>query len=236
MEINYKFRILYIYSLILLITSPLISQPEKENIVILVDENKAIYGEYIDTGNNWFIRNEQKGLSVDKNRVKSIVTKDYFESIRRKTPWNSTVESLIFFDSSANYQWFEDKDRVFNETLFFRITKLTLLFATAYFYNESVKANEALKKSVYGLSTNAERKFNEQYRNYQITATLALLTFTYTSVIAYIRFGRDSKFNNLEIQNRQTYEIEEFLRAESEKKTSLNSQQNYLEFAMSKKF
>ncbi|MGV3667518.1 MAG: hypothetical protein ACO1NV_15415 [Leptospira bouyouniensis] len=220
MNIDSKFRKIYIFYLMILITSPLISQPEKENRMILVDENKAIYGEYLDTGNDWFISNVQKGSLVEKNRVKSIVTKDYFKSIKTKTHWNSTFESLIFFDSSANYQWFEDKDRVLNEILFFRITKLTLLFATAYFYNESVKANEVLKNSIYVLSGNAKRKFNEKYRNYQIKVALAFLTYTYTSIIAYIRFGRDSKFSDLEIQNRQRYEREEFLRAESEENNS----------------
>ncbi|MCT8332348.1 hypothetical protein NUH30_01565 [Leptospira sp. 85282-16] len=212
----------------------LFSQSEKEKKVILIDTDKSIYGEYLDAGNNWFIRNDTKGISIDKKRVLAVINKDYYDLIKTKSAIKSSYESLVYFDSSANYQWSEDRIKLHNENLFFRITKISFIFVTAYFYNESIKANEAIKNSIYGFSSGAERRFNGQYRNYQISASLTLLTFSYSAVFAYLRFGRDSKFNNLEIQNRQHIEIEDFSKNENERKLNANHQQNYFEFAMSK--
>lgn len=236
MEMTLKNRILSFY--LILVFCPIVVTAESNKLkkVILIDDDKAVYSEVLDDGSNWFLRDDQKGIPIGKSRVKAVVDKDYYDSVKYKSPLSSSFESILYFHSSANYQWNENKDKIVNETLFFQITKLTLILATVYFYNESIKANEALKNSVYGLSSNTERKFNEQYRNYQISASLTLLTFTYSAILAYIRFGKDSNFDNLNIQNRNILEIQEISKIENEKKTTLHTQQNYIEFAMSKKF
>lgn len=236
MEMTFKYIILSYYLILLFVPITVTAESNKLKKVILIDDDKAVYSEVLEDGNNWFLRDDQKGIPIGKNRVKAVVDKDYYDSVKYKSPLSSSFESILYFDSSANYQWNENKEKIINETLFFRITKLTLILATVYFYNESLKANEALKNSVYGLSSSAERKFNDQYRNYQISASLALLTFTYTSILAYIRFGKDSNFDNLNIQNRNILEIQDISKIESEKKSTLYTQQNYIEFAMSKKF
>lgn len=116
-----------------------------------------------------------------------------------------------------------------------RIIKIGLIVLTGYFYTETLKSNSILKNSITGISSSsAQDRFQRDYRNYQIAGALTIFTFSFSAFKAYLRFGKNEKMQDLEIENRTIVSLDDYLRDSN----SLNfrHQNNAVELIFSKVF
>ncbi|MCE9501573.1 MAG: hypothetical protein K8R21_13895 [Leptospira sp.] len=203
--------------------------------ILILKNGKAIEAEYIETEKDFFARDKEKGRSFSKSEVLDIVSGEYFQKIKESSPLKSAGKSILFLNSAAEYQWYGEKGNSGIEDVTFRVLKISLILLTGYFYSAAHSSNEALKNSYTGVNSgSAEAKFHRNYLGYQIAGALTLLTFSYTAVKAFVRFGHNEKYEDLGIQGRNPFGIKEYI--ESEKNLNRNFRQNYFEFAVSKNF
>lgn len=233
MEIRF---LLFFFSVILFsfVPSQLFSNEIVKEKAVLLKNNKTIYAEYIEAADYIFIRNDLKGQKIQKSEIQEIVSLDYFKKIQNGSPWKSATDSLLYFNSSAEYQWNPDSEMIFKENLIVRFLKIGLLFTTGYFYNETLKANDNIQKSFLGFSSSAERQFSQNYQNYQISATLTLVTFSISTINAYIRFGRNSNYEDLNISGRTLLSVDEYVNSKDQ--SFLIKPQNNVELFLSKAY
>jgi len=200
---------------------PVYSQDKYKKGVILLKDGNAIISEYTNDKDTYFLRNEKKGKSFRSDEIHAIVSEEYYNKIKKSDVWKSSIDSLVYFDASASYQWQDQKTSEF-EDLSFRIVKISLLLLTGFFYYQSNLANQQLQRSYSGINSNeANANFNRNYTNYQAFGLLSLLTFSYTTYRAYIRFGTNENMESLDIPNRNLMNLEEFFNRQG------SSQYNY---------
>ncbi|MCZ8239430.1 MAG: hypothetical protein O9346_13705 [Leptospiraceae bacterium] len=207
--------------LMMLAILPVYSQDKYKQGVILLKDGNAIISEYTNDNDTYFLRNEKKGKSFPSNEIDAVVSGEYYTKIKKSYAWKSSIDSLIYFNASASYQWQDHETSEF-EDLSFRIVKISLLLLTGFFYYESNLANQQLQRSYTGINSNAARtRFERSYSNYQTFGLLSLLTYSFATYRAYIRFGTNENMESLDIPNRNLMNLEEFFNREG------SSQYNY---------
>jgi hypothetical protein len=181
--------------------------------VILYKENYSLTSEYKDLDNDKiFIRNNEIGFPIYKNNVKEIVRLDYYQSIRSNTRRNSAFESIYKFNAGSHYQYdYQDKGNFLWDDEFVRPAKIGLFLLTLFTYSSALQANQRLGDSIFGLNSSSRQEtFRKRNSEFIFTAFLTTSFFIGSSVIAYIRFGKDSNWNDLNINNREELSIEQF--------------------------
>jgi len=199
-----------------------------KNGVILYKENYSLSSEYMDLDNDRiFIRNNQIGFPIYKSNVKEIVDLEYYQSIRSNSRWNSVFESIYQFNAGSRYQYdYQDQGNFFLDDDFVRPAKIGFLLLTLFTYSSALQANQRLGDSFFGLNSSSRQEtFRKRNSEFIFTTFLTTSFFIGSSVIAYIRFGKDSNWNDLNINKREELSIEQF----NSKVNELNSG-NKIEF------
>ncbi|MCZ8343410.1 MAG: hypothetical protein O9301_10290 [Leptospira sp.] len=197
--------------LCLLNTSPIQAKDAFLSGVLLLKNGQSIQTDYTELNDSYFVRSERIGRYIQKSDTLDIVSDDYFKKIQNSSPWKSSLQSAIYLNSSASYQWTTDQNAVFKEDLTDRIIKVSLIVLTGYFFFEAQKSNEALQNTFTGInSSGAKDKFQRDYTNYQIAGALTILTFSLSALKAYVRFGRNPNWDSLGIEQRKLVTLEEY--------------------------
>ncbi|EOQ97042.1 hypothetical protein LEP1GSC195_1805 [Leptospira wolbachii serovar Codice str. CDC] len=197
-------------SLILFYFSTLEANDAYKKGVILVQGKEAVLGEYTKTENGVFVRNDSVGRMITNEQLQGIVSEEYYFIIQKGSRSKAAWESLIYFDAGASYQWHSSKEKTEQEDFYIRIIKLSLVLTTGIFFWDAQQANNAVKNSYIGLSNNVEKKFDSSYRNYQIAGLLTLFTFSYSTINAHLRFGRNEQNEDLDIPARNLTRFSSF--------------------------
>ncbi len=97
-----------------------------------------------------------------------------------------------------------------NGNSFIRPLKIGLLLLTGYTYSSAVQANRRLGNSIYGLNASGRQEaFQRRNQEFIVSSMLTSTVFLGSSIIAYIRFGRDSDWNDLRIPGRTEITIDD---------------------------
>jgi hypothetical protein len=91
-----------------------------------------------------------------------------------------------------------------------------------------LQANQKLGDSIYGLNSSAKQEaFQRKKYEFIFSSILTTGFFLGSSVVAYIRFGRDTNWNDLNINNREDVSIEKFRDKLEELKSGQKIELNY---------
>ncbi|EOQ95308.1 hypothetical protein LEP1GSC195_3876 [Leptospira wolbachii serovar Codice str. CDC] len=179
---------------------------------ILYENKFVVDAEYLDLGDgSIFIRDANVGYPIPKSKVVNIVDKNFYDTVKSKSKWNASLESFYRFEAGSHYQYeYNNKGNYFLNDEFIRPLKIGLLLLTAYTYSSALQANQKLGDSIYGLnSSDKQDTFQQRNREFVISAFLTTSIFLGSSIIAYIRFGKDSSWNDLRIPERAEISIDE---------------------------
>jgi hypothetical protein len=175
---------------------------------------------------HYFIRDKEKGVKLEKEKVAGVVDKEYFNRIQSSSRFKSVGESFYLLSSGRGYQWFNGKTNYWEEPTTI-VIKILLLATTVYYYSSSVKANQDVHNSFLGFGSDARiQKFQREYNNYRIAGIATGLFFGYSAIHSFIRFGRDESYKDLNIHERKFIRIDEV----SERLQSINQIQFGFEF------
>lgn len=234
MEVTHRYgQVLVPFFVFLLSVSNLRANETYHKGVVLVRGNEAVVGEYTDTSDGVFIRNDSIGRKILREQLQGIVSEEYYSKIQNSSRGKAAWDSFVYFHAGATYQWNPKKEDSEREDIYIRILKIGLLVTTGIFFWEANKANTAVKNSYLGLSSNAEQKFDVSYRNYQIAGFLTLFTFSYASINAYLRFGSNEGREDLKIPARH---LTKFSSANTEIGPFRLLEKNPIEFQITKNF
>jgi hypothetical protein len=175
--------------------------------IILIDKDKVIYTEWVQYQDLFFLRDSNKGIKIESKRIEGVIDKNYYDTILSSNRWKSVSESFYLFSSGSQYQWKGDK-LYFREDQATFLLKIVLLSATGYYYLSSVRANQDIRDSYLGFGSDSRiEKFNREYNQFQIFSLLTGLFFGYSAIHSYIRFGTDSNYKDLHLDNRRILPI-----------------------------
>lgn len=230
-SLNFGFVLL---SLLLNLTS-LYAEGSFQKGILLLKNGDTIEADFTETNDAYFVRSEKMGKYIRKSDTIDIVSNDYFQKVHDSNPWKSSLDSVLYFNSSASYQWNQNKESIYKEDLTDRIVKISLILLTGYFYFDAQNSNEALKRTYTGFNSNAARdRFQRSYTNYQIAGALTIFTFTFSAMKAYFRFGRNVSMDHLGIENRKIVTLDEY--GNDPKNLNWNLPNNSIELSFAKAF
>jgi hypothetical protein len=180
---------------------------------ILTTDGYFLNSEYTESAAGYFIRNDSVGGIVPDTSILEIVTAEYFGRVRNSNPLNAALESLLFFDAAADYQWHgvdsnvsQSKDR---RTLLF---KAGLLGVSGFLYWRAWQSNERIKRSfLFVNDSRARSQFRRDLQNFNIAAGITALYFAYVTIDAYMSFGTDSSGRDLRIQTLEPIRVDDYL-------------------------
>ncbi|RHX78817.1 hypothetical protein [Leptospira yasudae] len=182
--------------------------------ILLLNRGAALQGEVSEFQDFYFIRSEKIGKKIPKDQAIDFVSEEYYKKIKDSSAFRSAMESLIFFNASADKQWrgFPEENKPTNgkfEDSFTLWIKIGLLLLTAAAYADAAQQNSSLKNSYSGFNDREKRAFQNSYQRYQMIAGLTVGFFTFTAIKAYIRFGRNENYKDLQIPERELRPISE---------------------------
>jgi hypothetical protein len=176
--------------------------------IILTKDKSYFSGEYTLYNEDVFLRENNKGKLIKRLDVEAILPENYFQKVKTSTPSTAAWDSIINFDSSTKYQFYNNEDS-YNEDTYIRFAKISLLALTGFLFYETYKANEGVKNSYEGFNQGLVDRFQKRNQQYQIAIGLTTSLFLYSTVKAYFRFGKDENWNDLQIQERKLKTIDE---------------------------
>lgn len=156
-----------------------------------------------------YLRNERFGRYARAQDRNSIVSREYFDSIRNSSRLGSAFRSLLFFNASARgtYPYDPDKDK---KTL---LTKLGLLGLTAVaFVDASYRARSARTSIKYFTDSSRVRAFKQAQGTFYLSAAVTGGYYLFTALRAHQDFGHSSDGRDLRIPERREIEADEILR------------------------
>ncbi|NCN10166.1 MAG: hypothetical protein GW938_10015 [Leptospira sp.] len=208
MEIRKKLTV-FIFSI--LTTASLYSQERSANYkkgYILTKDKSYVFGEYTLYNGDVFLRERNKGKLIKESEIEAILTEEYFHRIQTSTPKQAAWDSILNFDSSTTYQFYNNTED-YKEDMYIRFAKISLLTLTAFLFYDTYKANQAVKDSYEGFNQGLVDRFQKRNQQYQLALGLTTSLFLYSTVKAYLRFGKDENWNDLHIQERQLKPIDD---------------------------
>jgi hypothetical protein len=214
------------------IYSQLLDTNEYTKGIVLIGEGDFYSGEFKKIGEDTYLRNQTKGRLFKRDEVKGFISQEYYDKIKSSSPLESMWNSLLYFDSSATYQWSGKENSIFIEDFYTRVIKISLLLMTGYLFLEANKANDDIKSSYLGFNDSSTSKFQKRYEEYQIAAGLTIGYFAYSSIKAYVRFGRDGSFNDMNLMKREFRSMDYELNSDS----FIKDKYDRIDFLAEKKF
>lgn len=190
--------------------------------ILLLNNGPALSGEVGEFQDFYFIRNSKIGKKISKDQVVDFISEEYYNKIIYSSALKSAFGSLVFFNASADKQWrgfpqdnFTNDGRL--EDFFILWIKISLLLLTAVAYVDADEKNHSLKNAYSGFNDKEKHAFQNSYTRYQILGGVTIGFFTFTTVKAYVRFGKNDHYKDLQIQGRELRSFGET----SDPKTSL---------------
>ncbi|PJZ57314.1 hypothetical protein [Leptospira barantonii] len=184
------------------------------NGILLLHRGPALLGEVSEFQDFYFIRNDKVGKKIPKDQVVDFVSEEYYKKIKDSSAFRSAIESLIFFHASSDKQWrgFPEDNKPTDgrfEDSFTLWIKIGLLVLTAAAYADAAQQNHSLQNSYSGFNDREKRAFQNSYQRYQVVAGLTVGFFAFSTIKAYVRFGRNENYKDLQIQGREIRSISE---------------------------
>ncbi|WP_061266428.1 hypothetical protein [Leptospira interrogans] len=176
--------------------------------ILLLNNGPALFGEVGEFQGFYFIRNSKIGKKVSKDQVIDFVSEEYYNKIKYSSALKSVFRSLVFFNASADKQWrgFPQDNSPTDGRLedFFTLwIKIGLLLLTAAAYADADERNHSLKNAYSGFNGKEKHAFQNSYTRYQILGGITIGFFTFTTIKAYVRFGKNDHYKDLQIQGRE---------------------------------
>ncbi|MCH1912495.1 hypothetical protein L9Z41_11265 [Leptospira noguchii] len=176
--------------------------------ILLLNSGSALSGEVGEFQDFYFIRNFKIGKKIPKDQVVDFVSEEYYNKIKHSSNLKSAFGSLVFFNASADKQWRGfPQDNSPNdgrlEDFFTLWIKISLLLLTAAAYADADERNHSLKNAYSGFNEREKHAFQNSYTRYQILGGIAIGFFTFTTLKAYVRFGKNDHYKDLQIQGRE---------------------------------
>lgn len=184
--------------------------------ILLLKDGPGVQGEVSDLSDSYFIRNSKIGKKISKNQVLDFVSDEYIRRIQNSSAIESAWESLIYFHASSETQWkgFPRDPNSGNgqwEDSYTRWIKAALLLLTTAAYADAVQQNNALKNSYSGFNGHEKAAFQNANTRYQTLAGITLGFFTFTTIKAYVRFGRNDHYQDLRIPGREIKSVSDWI-------------------------
>ncbi|RHX89134.1 hypothetical protein [Leptospira stimsonii] len=184
--------------------------------ILLLKEGPGIQGDVSDLSDSYFIRNARIGKKISKNQVLDFVSEEYARKIQNSSSMGSAWESILYFHASSETQWkgFPQDPNSTNgqwEDSYTRWIKVALLLLTTAAYADAVQQNNALKNSYSGFNGHEKAAFQNANTRYQTLAGITLGFFTFTTIKAYVRFGRNDHYQDLRIPGREIKSVSDWI-------------------------
>ncbi|EMY78557.1 hypothetical protein LEP1GSC060_3958 [Leptospira weilii serovar Ranarum str. ICFT] len=199
-------------------TASLFSENQKgsafRNGILLLNNGPALSGEVSEFEDFYFIRNSKVGKKIPKDQVTDFISEEYYKKIKNSSSFRNAWKSLLYWNASADTQWrgFPREDVAtsgqFEDSYTFWI-KVALLLLTAAAYADTNQQNHSLKNAYSGFNEKEKRTFQNSYATYQAVAAITIGFFSFTTVKAYVRFGRNENYKDLQIQGRELKSVGE---------------------------
>ncbi|MCG6195332.1 hypothetical protein LFX25_18995 [Leptospira sp. FAT2] len=182
--------------------------------ILLLKDGSAFSGEVGEFQEYYFIRNSKIGKKIPKEQIVDFVSEEYYKNIKNSSAFRSAWESLLYWNASADAQWkgFPNESVAPNgqfENSYTLWVKVGLVLLTAAAYVDTNQQNQSLKNSYSGFNDKEKHTFQNSYTRYQTLAAITVGFFTFTTIKAYVRFGKNETYKDLQIQNRELKPIGE---------------------------
>lgn len=184
------------------------------NGILILKDGPALSGEVGEFSDYYFIRNSKIGKKIQKEQVIDFVSEEYYQKIKYSSAIRGAGQSLLYWNASADTQWkgfpkegvstngqFED-----SYTLWI---KIGLVLLTAAAYADANQQNQSLKNSYSGFNDKEKNAFQNSYTRYQALAAVTAGFFAFTTIKAFVRFGRNENYKDLKIHERELKSISE---------------------------
>ncbi|WP_078127579.1 hypothetical protein [Leptospira alexanderi] len=184
------------------------------NGVLLLNNGPGLSGEVSEFRDFYFIRNSKIGKKIPKDQVTDFISEEYYKKIKNSSSFRSAWESFLYWNASADTQWrgFPREDVAtsgqFEDSYTFWI-KVGLLLLTAAAYADANRQNQSLKNAHSGFDRREKETFQNSYIRYQAVAAVTIGFFMFTTIKAYVRFGRNENYKDLQIQGRELKSVGE---------------------------
>jgi hypothetical protein len=170
----------------------------KQGVLIFKNGN-AVAGQWRKYNGDYFLRDEKQGVIIKALDITDIVSEDYYKKIKGASPMQSMTDSLLYFHASSEYQWRGFTAKTSNEDLYFRIGKITLLTLSGLTYYNALQSNVAVGNSYEGFNDPQKKHFVQSYNYYLAASSLTLGFFAFSTLRAYMRFGKNSNGDTIGI-------------------------------------
>ncbi|TGK78997.1 hypothetical protein EHQ24_15730 [Leptospira noumeaensis] len=217
-----------ILSFCLLFANPIFSESTWQNGYINLKDGYQINAEYShETGGNYYLRQGKNGHVIDKNKVISIVDKEYVELISNSSPTRSLIESVFYFQSGSTYTNISYESKKKNDLWAFGIKSVSFA-SMAFFFSEAISSQRRVQNSTYLLDYDKSRaKFLNARENFTYSIALFFFITAYYAIDAYVNFDTDSIGEKTNTFKAKEIRLEEYLRLQyPESKSGINFEKN----------